>query len=298
MAETPPLTEALATTARMVEVALDALLPQPVGDEAALHRAMRHSAEAGGKRLRAFLAIESASLFDVDPASSVRTAAAIECLHTYSLIHDDLPAMDDATTRRGKPACHVAFDEATAILAGDALQALAFEILATPDTHPDARVRADLVLGLAKAAGAAGMCAGQMADLEGERLPLDLESTLRMEQLKTGALIAFSLEAGAILGQADDDARTRLRTFGEALGLAFQIRDDQIDITGDPAMAGKDLGLDQAAGKATPLARLGAEGIARMMQELEHQAMDSIAVLGDRAERLREAYRFAVNRAS
>lgn len=298
MTDTAPLAETLAATARSVERTLDALLPEPVGDEAPLHRAMRHSVEAGGKRLRAFLAIESAALFDVDREASMRTAAAIECLHTYSLIHDDLPAMDDATTRRGKPACHVAFDEATAILAGDALQALAFEILAAPETHPDPSVRAELVLGLAKASGAAGMCAGQMADLMGERMPLDLESTLRMEQLKTGALIAFSLEAGAVLGKADAGFRARLRTFGEALGLAFQIRDDQLDITGDPAAAGKDLGLDQAAGKATPLARLGADGIARMMQELEHQAMESIAPLGARADRLRDAYHFAVNRAS
>ena len=290
------LARSMTEAARAVEAELDRLLPDPDGPEAPLIQAMRYATLGGGKRLRAFLVLAGAGMFDADPAGARRTAAAIECLHAYSLVHDDLPAMDDATTRRGRPACHRAFDEATAILAGDALQALAFEILADPLTHTDPAARADLVLGLACAGGAAGMCGGQMIDLVGERRPLEPQQALRMERLKTGAVMVFAAEAGAVLGGAGAEARARLRAFGDALGLAFQLRDDEIDRTGDAAAAGKDLRRDAEAGKATPHSRLGEDGVGAALGRLGREAEASLAPFGGRAAPLRAAFAFAITR--
>ncbi len=241
----------LRANADRIEAELERLLPPIEGAQARLHEAMRYATLGGGKRLRPFLVLAGAELFDVPPARAERAGTAIELIHGYSLVHDDLPAMDDALTRRGRPSCHRQFDEATAILAGDALQTLAFEVAAAEATHPDPAVRCELIRGLAVAAGAAGMCGGQMIDLEAEGSVLDLEQVLELQRLKTGALFRFACEGGAVLGQAAEGARVALRAYADALGLAFQIQDDLLDVTGDAAVTGKDLGRDQAAGKAT-----------------------------------------------
>jgi farnesyl diphosphate synthase len=228
-------TRALAETARAVETELDRLLPDAPGDR--LRSAMRYAALGGGKRLRPFLAVQSAALFDVDAGQALRVGTAIECLHCYSLVHDDLPAMDDDDLRRGQPTLHKAFDEATAILAGDGLQALAFEVLADVATHEDAAVRSMLVLELAKAAGETGMVGGQMLDLMAEEKPFtSFAEIAAMQGKKTGALIRFSCGAGAILGGAD---RVALAKYGEAIGLAFQIADDVLDVESDATELGK-----------------------------------------------------------
>src|SRR5476651_926304 len=253
---------ALAFAAQSVEHTMDRLLPQGQSGEARVFEAMRYSSLGGGKRLRAFFVLAAATLFKVAPLSSTRTASAIEFVHAYSLIHDDLPAMDDDDLRRGKPACHKQFDEATAILAGDALQALAFEVLAHEDTHGDPAVRVALVSELAKAAGAHGMVGGQMLDLlaekEGAR-PLSIGAITRLQRLKTGALISFSCTAGAILGKAPEPMRAALSAYSHDLGLAFQIVDDLLDVEGSAAELGKTPGKDAAQGKATFVSILGLE---------------------------------------
>jgi farnesyl diphosphate synthase len=220
-------------------------------------------------------------------------------VHAYSLVHDDLPVMDDDDLRRGKPTAHRAFDEATAILAGDALQALAFDILADRATHPDAAVRAELCLGLARAGGAPGMVAGQMVDIAAETAaePFDLATITRLQALKTGALIRFSAEAGAILGR-DDAARTQLRRYAGHLGLAFQIRDDLLDVEGDEGSAGKRLGKDADAGKATFVSLLGVDGARRAAEDEVAAAVAALGPFGARARRLREAAEFAIQRVS
>ncbi len=227
------LAERMAAVAEAIEGELDRLLPEPAGGQARLLAAMRYAALGGGKRLRPFLVAAGAELFDVPEARARRVGAAVELIHAYSLIHDDLPAMDDALTRRGRPSCHLQFDEATAILAGDALQSLAFEVLAEPATHPDPAVRGTLVLKLARAAGAAGMCGGQMIDLEAEGRALAMAQVVELQRLKTGALLEFACEAGAILGQAPAATRAVLAAYAADLGLAFQIQDDLLDVTGD-----------------------------------------------------------------
>ncbi|SEA37734.1 polyprenyl synthetase family protein [Rubrimonas cliftonensis] len=292
-------TEALASAAARAEAALDALLP-PAGEDGAgrLAAAMRHATLGGGKRLRAFLAIESAALFGVAAAQADRAAAAVELLHAYSLVHDDLPCMDDDDLRRGKPTVHVAWDEATAVLAGDALQTLAFETLAAPQTSDDPAMRAQLCLALAQASGLSGMVGGQALDLAAETAPepLGAEAIAALQHLKTGALIAFAAEAGAILGGAPDEARTRLKGFGRDLGAAFQIRDDLLDVEGDAVSAGKRVGKDAAAGKATFVTTLGLDGARARAAAHAASARAALAPWGDRAAALAAAADYAIAR--
>ncbi len=288
----------MASVADAIERELDHLLPRPAGGQARLQEAMRYAALGGGKRLRPFLVVTGAELFEVPAAQALRVGAAVELIHAYSLVHDDLPAMDDALTRRGRPSCHRQFDQATAILAGDALQSLAFEILAQPPTHPDAAVRCALLGKLAWAAGPAGMCGGQMIDLEAERRDLSMAQVLELQRLKTGALLEFACEAGAILGEAPAGARAVLRAYAADLGLAFQIQDDLLDLTGDAALTGKDLGRDVAAGKATVVGLLGIEGARARLKELSASADRQL----DRLERdvpvLRQVFEFVISRSN
>jgi farnesyl diphosphate synthase len=288
----------LAAVAEEVEAALDRILPRVDGPHARLHEAMRYATQGGGKRLRPFLTVASADLFGVPPARSVRVGAAIELTHGYSLVHDDLPAMDDALTRRGRPSCHRQYDEATAILAGDALQSLAYQVLADPATHPDPDVRCALVAGLAAAAGANGMCGGQMLDLLAERRALDLDRVLELQRLKTGALIGFACEAGALLGGAPEGAREALLGYAADLGLAFQIQDDLLDVTGDADVTGKDLGRDAAAGKATVVALLGIDGSRRRLEDLRKSAITQLEALGRDSVVLRATFDFVISRSS
>ena len=288
----------MAETAATVESALDALLPVPDGPEQRLAQAMRYACLGGGKRLRAFLAMESAGLFAVNPTCAARVAAAIEMLHAYSLVHDDLPAMDDDDLRRGKPATHRAFDEASAILAGDALQARAFEVLAEADTHADAAVRADLVAALGAAAGARGMAGGQMLDMVTQGQEIAAAEVVRLQAMKTGRLIQFSTEAGAILGKAPQALRERLAHYGRDLGAAFQIVDDLLDSEGTPEETGKTPGKDAAAGKATLVAVLGHDHARAHARLLAQQAAGYLDPFGDRAGRLREVATYVVERRS
>jgi farnesyl diphosphate synthase len=288
----------MAALAEEVEAALDRMLPAIDGPQARLHGAMRYATQGGGKRLRPFLTVASADLFGVPHARSVRVGAAIELIHGYSLVHDDLPAMDDALTRRGRPSCHRQYDEATAILAGDALQSLAFQTLVDPATHPDAGVRCALVAGLATAAGPYGMCGGQMIDLLAQGRALDLAQILELQRLKTGALIGFACEAGAILGGGSEPARAALLGYAADLGLAFQIQDDLLDVTGDAAVTGKDLRRDAAAGKATVVALLGIEGSRGRLAELRNSAFVHLERLGCDTGVLRAVFEFVISRSS
>jgi farnesyl diphosphate synthase len=292
------LAERMATVAEATEVELDRLLPPAEGAPTRLHEAMRYAVLGGGKRLRPFLVVAGADLFAVPLERSLRVGAAVELIHGYSLVHDDLPAMDDAMTRRGRPSCHRRFDEATAILAGDALQSLAFEVLADPATHPDPGVRSALVRKLAIGAGAPGMCGGQMIDLEAEGRALDLEQVLELQRLKTGALLGFACEAGAILGAAAEAARAVLVAYAADLGLAFQIQDDLLDVTGDAALTGKDLGRDQAAGKATVVGLVGIEGARRRLEALRKSANRHLDRLGTEAPLLRAVFDFVISRSN
>jgi farnesyl diphosphate synthase len=288
---------ALTFAASSTEHTMDRLLPKGDSDEARVFEAMRYSSLGGGKRLRAFFVLAGATLFKVGALPALRTASAIEFLHAYSLIHDDLPAMDDDDLRRGKPSCHKQFDEATAILAGDALQALAFEVLAHEDTHGDASVRAHLVSELARAAGAHGMVGGQMLDLLAETRPdLSIGAITRLQRLKTGALISFSCTAGAILGKASDPMRGALSAYAHDVGLAFQIADDLLDIEGTAAEIGKTPGKDTAAGKATFVSILGLERARAQADLLARQAAAHLEPFGEAADLLRQAAKFVVAR--
>jgi farnesyl diphosphate synthase len=288
----------MAAVAEEVEAALDRVLPDVQGPAARLHEAMRYATLGGGKRLRPFLALASADLFDVPRPRSVRVGAAIELIHGYSLVHDDLPAMDDALTRRGRPSCHRRYDEATAILAGDALQALAFAMLVDPATHPEPGVRCALVAGLAAAAGPQGMCGGQMIDLLAEGKALDLEQILELQRLKTGALIGYACETGALLGGGSEAARGALRGYAADLGLAFQIQDDLLDVIGNAEVTGKDLGRDAAAGKATVVALLGVAGSRRRLAELRDSALAHLDRLERETAELRAVFDFVISRSS
>jgi farnesyl diphosphate synthase len=292
------LEAALAETATAVNQMLDRLLPPVSTAERRVVDAMRYAVMGGGKRIRPFLVRHSARLFDVADAGALRVAAAIEMLHCYSLAHDDLPAMDDADLRRGRPSVHRQFDEATSILAGDGLLTMAFEVLADPATHADPLVRSELVLALAKAGGAAGMVGGQMIDLEAENAQLDLPAITRLQALKTGAIIEFSCIAGPILGQAPADAHRALRDYARDLGLAFQIADDLLDIESSEDVTGKPVGRDQAAGKATFVSLLGVEGARKRARELADQAAAHLAPFGARAELLSDMAQFVVERRS
>jgi farnesyl diphosphate synthase len=277
----------------------DFLAVAPTGTQSGpLADAMRYAALGGGKRFRPFLVVETAALFGVPLARALDVAAAVECVHCYSLVHDDLPAMDDDDLRRGRPTVHIAFDEATAILAGDALLTLAFEILARPDTVPDAAIRSELVLGLALASGKDGMAGGQMLDLIAEGKQVDLDAVAQIQRLKTGALIEFSVGAGAILGRGTSDQRLSLARFARALGLAFQIADDLLDAEGDTAEVGKATLKDAAAGKATFVSLLGIEASRSKLKELECEAADALRAWDGRADVLREATRFVSLRRS
>lgn len=258
--------------------------------------AMRYTCQ-GGKRLRAFLVLESARLHGVDPAHALWPAAAIEMIHAYSLVHDDLPCMDDDDLRRGRPTVHVKWDEGTAVLTGDALQTLAFECLARPECHPDAAVRADLVLTMAQAAGAQGMVLGQALDIAAEtsRTPLRLDEIITLQDGKTGALIRWSAMAGPLMAR-DDPAP--LRHYAQALGLAFQIADDILDVTGDEDAAGKRLQKDAVAGKATFVSHLGLDGAKARARDLVEEAIGALAPYGPDAENLRDAARFVISRDS
>lgn len=274
----------------------DRLLAVPEDARRPLYLAMRHATMGGGKRMRPLLVVASCDLFHVDRERALRVAMAIECIHCYSLVHDDLPCMDDDDVRRGKPTVHKAFDEATAVLAGDALHALAFEILADEATHEDPFVRAELVRELARASGPAGMAGGQMMDIMAERQVFDLPTTTRLQQLKTGALIGFCLEAGAIMGRVGDAQRTRLRGYARDLGLAFQIADDLLDAEGDSARTGKAVQKDQEAGKATFVSLLGLERARQQAEMLIDQAIAHLQGFGQEADLLRAIARFAIER--
>jgi farnesyl diphosphate synthase len=288
---------ALSFAASSVEHTMDRLLPKGDSDEARVFDAMRYSSLGGGKRLRAFFVLASATLFRVGALPAMRTASAIEFVHAYSLIHDDLPAMDDDDLRRGKPSCHKQFDEATAILAGDALQALAFEVLAHEETHGDAAVRTHLVSDLAKASGAQGMVGGQMLDLLAETRPdLSIGAITRLQRLKTGALISFSCTAGAILGKASEPLRAALSAYAHDLGLAFQIVDDLLDIEGSAEELGKTPGKDAASGKATFVSILGKERARDQAELLARQAAAHLEPFGEAADLLRQAAKFVVAR--
>lgn len=283
---------ALATSALAIEATLDRLLPRQEGNR--LHAAMRYAALGQGKRLRPFLVLQSASLFDIAEGPAKRTAAALECVHCYSLVHDDLPAMDNDDLRRGQPTTHRKFDEATAILAGDGLLTLAFEILGDTVTHADAAVRSALVLDLAKASGEAGMVGGQMRDIEAESGGFASYGAIAaMQGMKTGALFRFACEAGAILAAAD---RTALRQYAEHIGLAFQIADDILDVEADAATLGKATGKDKGRGKATFVDFLGLDGAKKEAARLTEAAIAALDCYGAKADLLRDAARFMVAR--
>jgi len=292
----------LERTVRLVEGRLTGLLDDvaAAGAPRRLVDAMRHAALGGGKRLRPYLVMECARIFGVPAESALSAATALECVHCYSLVHDDLPAMDNDDLRRGKPTVHKTFDEWTAILAGDALLTIAFEQLSEPATHPDVGVRAELVAGLARAAGAGGMVGGQCLDLEADKLGLppmpDLAHVQRLQAMKTGALIGYACAAGAILGRAKPPERQALARYGERLGAAFQIADDLLDVEGDAAAVGKATRKD--AGKATLVAVLGVEAARQRLAALEAEALAALEPFGTRADGLRAAAEFVVRRRS
>lgn len=290
------LAAALKQAGEAVNAELDHLLPLPDGPESRVVEAMRYSSLDGGKRLRPFLVMQSAALFNVAPSSALRVGCAIEMVHCYSLIHDDLPCMDDDDLRRGRPTCHRQFDEATALLAGDALLTRAFDVLAAEPTHADPAVRCALVAELAHAAGAAGMVGGQMIDLRAAELNMDVAAITRLQQMKTGRLIGFSCEAGAVLAKASANLRQALRNYAHDLGLAFQIADDLLDVEGDAAQVGKRVGKDSDAGKATFVSLLGIERARAQARLLADQACAHLDPFGDKADLLRATARFVVER--
>jgi farnesyl diphosphate synthase len=279
-----------------IDTQFDTVLAVPDDARQRLYEAMRHAAIGGGKRLRPLLVIATANLFHVDRDVALRVATALECIHVYSLIHDDLPCMDDDDLRRGKPTVHKAFGEAIAVLAGDSLHALAFEILASSATHSDPFIRSELIATLALASGPEGMAGGQMMDLEAENAQFDLPTVTRLQALKTGALIAASVEMGAILGRVPPEGRIRLRGYARDIGLAFQIADDILDVEGDEALAGKALHKDAQAGKATFLSLMGLARAKEQAAMLVDQAIDHLSSYGQEAELLRAIARYVLER--
>jgi farnesyl diphosphate synthase len=306
--EVSPFLTRLEATAKDIEILLDQLLAAtPAAGELArpnrLIEAIRYASLGGGKRFRPFLVVECAALFDVPRQRALMAGAAVECVHCYSLVHDDLPAMDDDDLRRGQPTAHKAFDEATAILAGDGLLTFAFDILSRSQTHPDAAVRIELVGSLARASGLGGMVGGQMLDLAAEgrftrdgpqRLSEDGVRTL--QAMKTGALLRFACEAGGMLGSATPQQRKALERYGSAVGQAFQIADDLLDLEGDPALVGKQTGKDAQAGKATMVDVLGVDGARTRLRALVAEAEQALASFGARASVLVEGARFVAER--
>lgn len=299
--------QSLARAASVTEAALDRLLAEkslvgeaPEPQAGRLIAAMRHAVLGGGKRVRPLLVIESAALFGVPEERSLPAAAALELIHCYSLAHDDLPAMDNDELRRGRPTAWKAYDEWTAILAGDALLTLAFELLARPATHPDPAIRTELIAALARASGTAGMVGGQALDLMADKLNDPSVPTAdhirRLQAMKTGALLVFACEAGAILAAASASDRDALRRFGAALGLAFQIADDLLDAEGDVETVGKAVAKDAAANKATLVSLMGVEAARRWLQETEATAIAALETFGRKADILRAAARFVITR--
>lgn len=302
---TSTFTARLNQAAQLVEANLEALLSDKaahgeIARPARLVAAMRHAALGGGKRLRPFLTIEAARLFGREGEGPLRAGSAIELLHCYSLVHDDLPSMDDDDLRRGRPTVHKAYDEATAILVGDALQTLAFEVLAEAATDPDPATRADLVLGLARASGIGGMVGGQILDLTAEgrygAVSMGEAEVRQLQMMKTGAILTFSAEAGAIIGKADADSRRSLVEYGHALGAAFQVADDILDREASAEALGKRTGKDQEKGKATLVDLLGMDGAKRECAALVDKAHTALDRFGAKADTLREAVRFVVDR--
>lgn len=290
------LKPALAQIAREIDASFDALLPLAGDQRDHLIEAMRYAAIGGGKRMRPLLLAATAGLFGADRTSAIRAGTAIEAIHVYSLIHDDLPCMDDDAMRHGKPTVHKAFDEATAVLAGDALHAFAFEVLADPAMSGDPFVRIELVRTLATASGMDGMAGGQMMDIEAEKGSFDLQTVTRLQQLKTGALLGAAVEMGAILGRLPVEGRTPLRGYARDIGLAFQIADDLLDAEGDEEAAGKALRKDAAAGKETFLSLLGPERAREQARMLVDQAIAHLSQFGPEADLLREIARFIIER--
>ncbi len=287
---------ALARIGAEADRGFDRLLQEPPDSRARLYEAMRYCAIGGGKRLRPLLVVAGCDLFKVARERALRVALAVECIHVYSLIHDDLPCMDDDDLRRGKPTLHRAFGECTAILAGDALHALAFEWIADPATHPDPFVRIELAGELARAAGPGGMAGGQMMDLADGEIPLDLAAVTRLQQLKTGALIGWCLEAAAIMGRVPPEGRTGLRGYARDIGLAFQIADDLLDHEGSEEKAGKRVGKDRDAGKETFVSLLGPDRARRQAEALVDQAIDHLRGHGEEADLLRDIARYTLER--
>jgi farnesyl diphosphate synthase len=280
------LSRAIAASAKAVDATLEAVLPRPHGPQGRVQEAMRYATFAGGKRLRPFLVLHSARLFGVDDAHSLRVGSAIEVLHTYSLVHDDLPCMDDDDLRRGRPTTHIAFDEMTAVLAGDALLTIAFEILADENTHPDPAVRIALVARLAEASGHDGMIGGQVIDMIADTMKaaekFGVDDVVNLQRLKTGQLFEFSCEAGPILGKASAEDRARLRAYAQQMGVVFQITDDLLDVTSTAEKTGKAVGKDAQMGKATLVTLLGVDGA---RAEAHRRAEAAVAALGPYAAR-------------
>ncbi len=291
-----PLAEAMQRIARDMDSAFDGLLPVPTDARARLVEAMRYATIGGGKRIRPLLLIATSEIYGVDHTSAIYAAVAIESIHAYSLIHDDLPCMDNDAMRHGKPTVHKAFDEATAVLAGDALHAFAFELLADQATSGDPFTRAELVRTLGNASGLSGMAGGQMMDIVAESESFDLPTITRLQQLKTGALLGAAVEMGAILGRVGPEGRTQLRGYARDIGLAFQIADDLLDHDGDESAAGKALRKDAAAGKQTFVSLLGPDRAREQARMLVDQAISHLAGHGAEANLLRAVARFIVER--
>jgi len=279
-----------------IDTLFDAVLVVPPDTSGRLIEAVRYASIGAGKRLRPLLVCAAGDLFDVPRQWSIRAGLAVECVHAHSLIHDDLPCMDDDDLRRGKPTVHVAFGEATAVLAGDALLAMAFDVLCDPEMPPSPKVWCELASDLARAAGAYGMAGGQMMDLLPSDEPLDMDAVARLQRLKTGALIGWSVDAGAMLGAASPEMRTSLRGYAQKLGLAFQIADDLLDVSGDESQVGKRLRKDREQGKQTFVTLLGAERAQRQATLLVEQAIEHLYCFEGRAQLLAEIAAFAVNR--
>lgn len=298
--EFPPslLQDSLTQIAADIDREFDSLLQLPGDARDRLYAAMRHAAIGGGKRLRPLLVTATAALFHVDRKVALRVGASVEAIHVYSLIHDDLPCMDNDDMRRGKPTVHRAFDDATAVLAGDSLHALAFEILASSETHADPFIRGELVSTLALASGPEGMAGGQMMDIEAEKSAFDLQTITRLQALKTGALIAASVEMGAILGHIPPEGRTHLRGYARDIGLAFQIADDIMDVEGDPELAGKALQKDADAGKGTFVSLMGLDRAKQQAAMLVQQANEHLSSYGSEADLLRAIASYITERDS
>lgn len=296
MINQPHLAEALVTTSTAIEKTIKVLLTPSNPAALKLWEAMRYATLSGGKRLRPFLVMQTAQLFNVSNEQALRTAAAVEMVHAYSLAHDDLPAMDDDDLRRGQPTVHKKFDEGTAILAGDALQTLAFEVLANSETHPSPEVRCSLISGLANASGANGMAGGQMLDLNAASNQWTENSIYQLQLMKTAALFSFSCESGAILGQATIEQRQLLKEFGTNLGIAFQITDDLLDVTGDVNEVGKAVGKDSKQGKATLVSITGIDESLATAANFCHNAIALLNLYDDKADILCELVRHIIKR--